>query len=624
MVDAVEAAGDRRARSPAADPRPDAPNGRGGHRHRGRGGRADRARRRVLAPARRPLGDGAGLVRPRGGGQVRRLRGLHPRLPQRRGHERRAAPPDVDRDANRRHRVRRGRRGLGAGRAGGRLVGAPSGGLHRARRPAQGARIQHAAVGRAWRLRRPERRGRARRARARGAAGDGRRVARGGLALRGGRAVGELSPSDRAPVAGAAPASPRADHAGGARPLGMAWPSRGARGCDRRPRLRAARAPKPGTAPDRSARLLPLLGGRHADPVRVPARVRGRPRNRGAGADVRDRVRSHRAAAAGRRGGGRGRPVHAHADRAGHPANRAAACPRAPCDRRAGNRAGLMRRPPSPLLYELVGLGMAAYAWLVHRAVLLGRERLRLEPGVVLVCTHLSDADVPVLAGALYRGAELWRDPAVTRPSFAVRNDLLIPGYLAGYPRGMPLALRRVLWRLGIGPVMRQWVRCLPVRFADRMRLVEALRRLPDVDLAASLPPERVDALGRRAAQVRRPAPRLARDVLAADYADLLWQDVGPDEADGPEFEELWKERLAASALDLRALIRHVRAGGALVLFPHGEVSTDGAIGPLDERTARFLRSARATAVQPVAIANDPLTRRRPRTFVGVGEAVET
>ena len=282
-----------------------------------------------------------------------------------------------------------------------------------------------------------------------------------------------------------------------------------------------------------------------------------------------------------------------------------------------------MRRPPSPLLYELVGLGMAAYAGLVHRAVLLGRERLRLEPGVVLVCTHLSDADVPVLAGALYRGAELWRDPAVTRPSFAVRNDLLIPGYLAGYPRGMPLALRRVLWRLGIGPVMRQWVRCLPVRFADRMRLVEALRRLPDVDLAASLPPERVDALGRRAAQVRRPAPRLARDVLAADYADLLWQDVGPDEADGPEFEELWKERLAASALDLRALIRHVRAGGALVLFPHGEVSTDGAIGPLDERTARFLRSARATAVQPVAIAHDPLTRRRPRTFVGVGEALE-
>jgi hypothetical protein len=283
----------------------------------------------------------------------------------------------------------------------------------------------------------------------------------------------------------------------------------------------------------------------------------------------------------------------------------------------------VIRRPPSPLLYELVGLGMTAYTGLVYRGVLLGRDRLRLEPGVVLASTHLSDADVPVLAGALYRGAEMWRDPEVTRPSFAVRNDLLAPGYLAGYPRGMPLALRRALWPLGIGPVMRRWVRCLPVRFADRMRLVEVLRRLPDLDLAAALTPRRFEALCRRAAQLGRPPPRLGRDVLSGAYADLVWEDVERDELDGPEFDELWKERLAASALDLRLLIRHVRGGGALILFPHGEVSSDGAIGPLDDRAARFLRSARAVAVQPVAIAHDPLTRGRPRAFVGVGEAFD-
>jgi hypothetical protein len=282
----------------------------------------------------------------------------------------------------------------------------------------------------------------------------------------------------------------------------------------------------------------------------------------------------------------------------------------------------MIRHPPRPLLYELVGLGMAGYARMVHRAVLLGGERLRLEPGVVLVCTHLSDADVPVLAGALYRGAHMWRDPTVIRPSFAVASDLLIRGYLAGYPRGLPLIVRRGLWPVGIGPVMSRWVRCLPIRFADRMRLVEALRELPDLELAEALAPARVAALRRRAEELGRPAPRLARDVLAGAYADLIWQDVYRAELNGAVAERLWEERLVASTVDLRRLVRYVRGGGALILFPHGQVSSGGGIDRLDPRPARLLHIARAT-VQPVAVGHDPLTRGRPRAFVGIGEATE-
>jgi 1-acyl-sn-glycerol-3-phosphate acyltransferase len=282
----------------------------------------------------------------------------------------------------------------------------------------------------------------------------------------------------------------------------------------------------------------------------------------------------------------------------------------------------MIRRPPSPLLYELVGVGMVAYARLVHRTVVLGVERLRLEPGVVLVSTHLSDADVPVLGGALYGGARLWGDPTPTRPSFAVSNDLLLPGYLAGYPRGLPLALRRALWPLGIGNVMRRRVRCLPVRHAERLRLVEALRPLPDLDLAEALPSRPLEALRRRAIQLGEPTPRLARDVLKGSYADLLWADVDRAELDGPALDGLWEERLRASALDLRQVIRHVRGGGALILFPHGERSPDGAIGPLDPRPARLLHLARPAAVQPLAIAHDPFGHGRPRAFVGIGEAL--
>jgi 1-acyl-sn-glycerol-3-phosphate acyltransferase len=283
----------------------------------------------------------------------------------------------------------------------------------------------------------------------------------------------------------------------------------------------------------------------------------------------------------------------------------------------------MIRRPPKPLLYELVGLGMTAYAQLVHRTTMLGRERLRLEPGVVLVSTHLSDADVPVLGGALYGSGGLWRDPTITRPSFAVANDLLIPGYLAGYPRGLPLLVRRAVWPVGIGPVMRRWVRCLPIRFGDRMRLVEALRRSPDLELAAALRPGPLEALRRRAETLGRPAPRVARDVLDGAYADLLWQHVDRAELDGPALAELWEERLAESASDLRQLIRHVRAGGALILFPHGELSSDGAVGPIDARAARWLRSARPVAVQPVAIAHDPFGAGRTRSFVAIGEPLD-
>jgi hypothetical protein len=86
---------------------------------------------------------------------------------------------------------------------------------------------------------------------------------------------------------------------------------------------------------------------------------------------------------------------------------------------------------------------------------------------------------------------------------------------------------------------MTRWVRCRPVRFGDRMRLVEALRRLLDLDLAAALPPARLAVLRRRAAELGRPEPRHGRDVLKADYADLVWPAVARAELRGPGLEEL-------------------------------------------------------------------------------------
>ena len=276
-----------------------------------------------------------------------------------------------------------------------------------------------------------------------------------------------------------------------------------------------------------------------------------------------------------------------------------------------------------PLLYELVGAGMVSYAYLGRRTTVLGTERLRLEPGVVLAPTHLSDEDVPMLAATMYGPGRMWRDAEVTRPAFAVSNDLLLRGYLAGYPRGLPAVLRRALWPLGVGAVMQRWVRCLPVRFADRMRLVEALRSRPDLELTEALTPVRLEALADRAAQLGHPRPRVARDVLSAGYADLLWQDVTRADLDGPAVEGVWEERLAASTVDVRALIGHVRGGGALVLFPHGTRSPDGAVGPVDPRVARLFHAARPRAVQPIGIAHDPFGPGRARAIVAIGESLD-
>jgi hypothetical protein len=273
-------------------------------------------------------------------------------------------------------------------------------------------------------------------------------------------------------------------------------------------------------------------------------------------------------------------------------------------------------------LYELVGAGMAGWSRAVHRGVAVGIERLRLEPGVVLASTHPSDADPPVVAGALYRDGRLWRHPERVRPAFAVRNDLLLPGFFAGYPPWMPAWARRALYPVGIGPILAGQLLCLPVRFSDRLRLVEALRACPDAELAAVLPPARAAALAARARDRGLPLPRRARDVLRGEYADLLWAVVDRDELADPAFTAMWAQHAARSMGDLRALGEHLRGGGTLVIFPHGFPAPAGGIPPLDPRAGRLLHAMRPRALQPLAVVYDPLAGRRERAFLGIGEAI--
>jgi len=235
-------------------------------------------------------------------------------------------------------------------------------------------------------------------------------------------------------------------------------------------------------------------------------------------------------------------------------------------------------------LYDLGAYAIGAYARSRFRLQSLG-ERFTMEPRTLVVSSHRSDADVPVLAAALYRPAHgRWRRGP--RLHFAVRDDLFIPGFFGGYPDGLPPLARRLLFPIGIGGVMGGSLPCHPIRSATRMRLVEYLR------------------------EFEPGSPR-----LSGRNARELWQVVTPDDLDAPE---AWAWRRAAALEDFRALVDVVRGGDSLVIFPEGRPSPDGTVGPLMDGVGAIVRRARPSRVVALAPAYDPLVDGRPHAFMAI------
>jgi len=256
-------------------------------------------------------------------------------------------------------------------------------------------------------------------------------------------------------------------------------------------------------------------------------------------------------------------------------------------------------------LYGAVGAGMAVFTRLGFRLRVEGR--LELGAGTLYVVTHRSHLDVPVLCGALYPRARRQRQPL---PWFAVRDDLFLPGFFAHLAPGrLPLSL-------GIGDVLAGLLQCVPVRPSTRMRLVDLCRAEPQLPLEA-LP--YATELRARAVCHRLPEPRLARDVLASRYADILWRLIERDEA--PAATTAWELRLGQARRDLERLTGVLRSGGSLVVFPEGTPSRDGRVGPIRRGTRLLVRRGRPRRIVPIALEYD----RRPgrsTAIVRVGDAV--
>jgi hypothetical protein len=265
-------------------------------------------------------------------------------------------------------------------------------------------------------------------------------------------------------------------------------------------------------------------------------------------------------------------------------------------------------------LYDAVARGMWAYSHAAFRVETLGQDRFRLEPGTVILATHRRETDVPILASSLYFGGDLRRNHG-DRMHFSARDDMFLPGFFAGFPNGLPAWARRLLYPIDVARGLAV-VKVHPIRSARVARLGEVLRARPDDPLDGLLPEDLSAQFRGRASSLEHPPPQRAGDVVRAEYADLLWRAVGPDDLPRDELAGFWSARAAQAAREFRALVELLRSDGTLLVFPEGRPSPDGEIGPLRPGIGALLRRGRPRCIRPLGLAYDPLVRGRTRVWV--------
>jgi hypothetical protein len=262
--------------------------------------------------------------------------------------------------------------------------------------------------------------------------------------------------------------------------------------------------------------------------------------------------------------------------------------------------------------FRLVALGGSAVTRVRFRVRYLG-DPFRLEPRTLLLLTHRSDWDIPLTTNIYWPGRMWAYEP---RLLFVARDDMFVPGFLGGYPPGLPLPLRRALARVDVGRGLG-WARlALPIASATRARLADVRLDEPSLPLSAV----RSEPFVERARRLGRPLPRTLGDLDGA-YLDLLWQQVEPAEL--PGLDGFWGRRRARARRDLEALVEWVRSGGSLALYPEGRPSPDGAIGPLQRGLELLIRRARPDALVAGGLAYDPLGRGRTRAYVALSERLD-
>ncbi|HEX5314603.1 MAG TPA: 1-acyl-sn-glycerol-3-phosphate acyltransferase [Gammaproteobacteria bacterium] len=241
-----------------------------------------------------------------------------------------------------------------------------------------------------------------------------------------------------------------------------------------------------------------------------------------------------------------------------------------------------------------------------------------LAPGTLIVSNHQRDADVPILTTTLCqrRGLPI-RWPL---PFYAMREDLLRPGFLAEHlahwPRPLPALLRTIslAWFFRI-------VRGEPLRRLREFTLGETLSAL----LAAGFGDAQCEAVfnarGRREIEAAIGAlPPTLRDLDLRHRGKLrrgLWglRRLRLETFRG--LKPLFRRDIAAQLARFSSLLD---AGRVVYFAPEGTISADGRFGRVRDGAWRIVRLAAAPPpILPLALSYDPLGPGRLRVIVRVG-----
>ncbi len=273
-------------------------------------------------------------------------------------------------------------------------------------------------------------------------------------------------------------------------------------------------------------------------------------------------------------------------------------------------------------LYDAVALGMYTYSRGAFRVRVVAPEDERIEEGTLYLAAHRAETDVPVICGSYYFAAQVWRQ-AAPRLHFAARDDLFEAGFFAGFPPRQPRLARRALYGVSIASHLER-VCVHPITSATTMKLVQALTAVePDTPIELALSDELADQLRARSEELGRSEAHTVGDIQRWDYVDLLWQDVEAADLPSELFRDAWARRAALATGDLRTVVDVIRSGEALLLFPEGRPSPDGALGPLQRGMGAILRRGRPERVRVFGLAYDPLTTGRASVVLSVGPSRE-
>ena len=155
------------------------------------------------------------------------------------------------------------------------------------------------------------------------------------------------------------------------------------------------------------------------------------------------------------------------------------------------------------------------------------------------------------------------------------------------------------------------------------MKLVQALELAdPELSLDEALSVDLKEQILDRASQLGARSPMRVAEVMHGDYADLLWIDVEASDLPTAPYAEAWARRASVATGDLSAIVDLVRNGEPLLLFPEGQPSPDGDLGPLRRGLGAVIRRGRPERIRAFGLAYDALTTGRDTVVLSVLNSV--